>query len=112
MSSPFWVHLLVPGVCLGWALWKLGRMIYDQRSRRPHEDGFPYVYIEEDGSARELSQDERDYLQEEFEPGDGARPYIKGNYEERTPDNRMSGFLLRRQLPENIVVRPFAPSNH
>lgn len=108
MTAPFWTHLVVPAVCLAWGLGKMIRFFWRERPRRPQEDGYGYIYVEEDGSARELSWAERSYLERECEPFDGARPYIKGSYEERTPDNRISGFLLRRRLPQHIAVRLLA----
>jgi HAMP domain-containing protein len=80
------------------------------RPRRRRESGFRYVYVENDGAARELDADEQEYLNTSFHPADGARPYIKISYESLTPDGRLSGYLRRRQLPKGILVRP-APSN-
>jgi hypothetical protein len=60
-----------------------------------------YVYINENGTYRELTQGEIAYLSQDFHPADGARPYIKDYYEERTPDNKIHGFLLRIQLPKD-----------
>lgn len=65
---------------------------------------FEYVYVENDGKVRELNHEEIDYLQAEFEPTDGARPYIKSNYEQLTPDNKVLGFLHRSKVPENINI--------
>ena len=67
--------------------------------------GFEYVYVEDDGNARELNAEEREYLSTKFEGGDGARPYIKLRYESLTPDGRLSGYLRRRRLPKSIPVR-------
>ena len=75
------------------------------RPRRGREPGFEYIYVEDDGSARELNTAERECISAEFLPGDGARPYIKLRYEELTPDGRLSGFLRRRRLPKGITVR-------
>jgi hypothetical protein len=63
-----------------------------------------FIYVNEDGTARELTADEKAYLNTKFHPGDGARPYIKERYGERTPDGKISGFLLRRRLPRRIQV--------
>ena len=41
------------------------------------------LYVEVDGTARELHADERAYLETDFEGGDGARPYVKSKYEQR-----------------------------
>ena len=65
---------------------------------------FEFVYVENNGTVRELDDEEIAYLQTEFEPGDGARPYIKSSYKQRTPDNKMLGFILRSDVPENIEI--------
>jgi hypothetical protein len=88
----------VYGICL------LLSTAVQSRSRRPEEPGFPYIYVDDDGGARQLDAEERDYLSTEFHPGDGGRPYIKAYYEALTPDGKMRGFLLRRQLPKHIPV--------
>lgn len=78
----------------------------------PHvnaEDPALYVFVENDGSARELTPDEKEFLATGFLPGDSGRPYIKGYYRQRTPFGHLSGFLARSDLPKRIVVRP-APS--
>ena len=95
----FGIFLVLILVLCGW--WSLLR-----RSRRPKESGFRYVYVNNDGSARELTADEQVYLNTEFSGGDGARPYIKFRYESLTPDGRISGFLERRQVPAKIEIQP------
>ncbi|MFN8383399.1 MAG: hypothetical protein U0V02_15760 [Anaerolineales bacterium] len=79
---------------------------WQTRSRRSKDDGYQYVYVEEDGSAREVTADEKKYLETEFQPADGARPYIKLRYESTAPGGSISGFLRRRQLPSNIQINP------
>lgn len=64
-----------------------------------------HVYVEADGAARELSQDEADLLDTPFHPCDGARPWIKSSYDERGGDGRMNGFLKRARLPRGVTVR-------
>ena len=76
------------------------------RPKRPNDGGFEYVWVDDDGSARELTPNEREYLSTEFHGADSGRPYIKLWYERRTPDNRLSGYLRRRQLPARIPIRP------
>ena len=65
---------------------------------------FEYVHVEEDGRVRELSREERGYLKEEFAPTDGARPYIKSIYKSKTPDDKIWGFLPRKNVPKNIEI--------
>ena len=97
---------IIFGVLLGavFVLW--GWWSFLRRSRRPKKSGFRYVYVNLDGSARELTADEQDYLNTPFYGGDGARPYIKFRYESLTPDGRIVGYLERRQLPAKIKIQP------
>ena len=62
-----------------------------------------FVYVNEDGSARELTPDEREYLNTKFLPGDSGRPYIKSRYQQLTPDGKIWGFLLRQKLPHSYI---------
>lgn len=79
------------------------------RPLRPKEPGFRYVRINEDGSARELDEDEMDYLNTDFEGGDSGRPYIKENYRFLTPDGKMHGYLWRCHLPKGVPIDPPPP---
>jgi hypothetical protein len=74
--------------------------------RRRPEPGFEYVWVDDDGSARELDADEEEYLRTPFQGGDGARPYIESHYGALTPDGLMGGYLRRRQLPRRIPINP------
>ena len=65
---------------------------------------FEYVYVENDGTVRELDSEEIEYLQTEFEPTDGARPYIKSHYNQLTPNSKIVGFLKRNKVPKNIEI--------
>ena len=85
---------------LGFAAW----FMFQTRPRRRREPGFEFIFVNDDGSARELDADEHDYLNTKFHPADGARPYIKFRYESLTPDGRISGYLRRRQLPARIKI--------
>lgn len=67
--------------------------------------GFEYVHVELDGTVRELHSDEQEYLKEEFHPNDGARPYIKSNYWQKTPDGKIHGFLKRVRVPWWITIQ-------
>ena len=79
--------------------------LWKARPRRPRDDNnYRYIKIEDDGKAREVTLAEKEYLETKFLPGDGARPYIKGYYEETNGLESLEGFLLRRQLPGNIPV--------
>ena len=67
-------------------------------------DPYPYVYVNADGTARELHPSERRYLETEFKGGDGAMPYIKCDYAARDGWGEISGYLERSQLPDGIAI--------
>jgi hypothetical protein len=63
-----------------------------------------FIYVNDDGTARELAPDEIEYLNMTFDLFDGARPYIKRRYRQLTPDGKISGYLPRRKLPRKTRV--------
>jgi hypothetical protein len=65
---------------------------------------YPYVYVDADGTARELHAAERAYLETEFKGGDGAMPYVKDSYEERNGWGELKGYLGRAALPAGMPV--------
>ena len=72
---------------------------------RPKEDGFKYVYVEKDGTVRDLFNDEIKYLKEDFYPTDGAIPYIKSRYSSKTLDMDISVYISRNRVPKRIVIK-------
>lgn len=64
---------------------------YD-KAENPGQYGFPYIYVNNDGTARELNVEEREYLDTKFHPSDGGRPYIKRYCDSKKPDGKMQGF--------------------
>jgi hypothetical protein len=77
--------------------------------RRRPQAGFPYVYVNQDGSVRELSQGEQEYLSKKFDPFDGARPYIKSNYRSLDGWGSLSGYLERRRVPSIVEIQNVNP---
>src|SRR5205809_7828146 len=71
---------------------------------RKKEEGFKYVYVEFDGSIRELYKEEKDYLKQKFNGADSGRPYIKNTYDQKGPDGRLTGYIPRRRVPQNIDI--------
>jgi len=67
------------------------------------------VYINDDGSARELSETEKKYVGTEFSPLDGARPHIKTRYQQRNGWGNLRGFLRREDGPVGMPIK-LAPS--
>jgi hypothetical protein len=71
---------------------------------RKDDGGFPFVYVDTNGIVRELFDDEKEYLLTDFHPADGARPYIKSRYSEKTPDGKISGYISRNRVPKRIKI--------
>ena len=74
------------------------------RSRRPDDGGFEYIYVDDDGAARELTDAEKQRVGADFERGDSRRPYTKLRYESHDDQGRRRGFLKRRQLPDGVPI--------
>jgi hypothetical protein len=70
----------------------------------PNAEGYRYVFVNADGTARELHPSERKYLETEFLPGDGAAPHVKCSYDEPNGWGEIKGFLMRTSLPEGMPV--------
>ena len=71
---------------------------------RPKEEGIKYVAVDYDGSVRELYPEEVEHLCQKYHDSDGARPYIKNSYGQKTPDGKISGYILRRRVPKDIPI--------
>lgn len=84
----------------GYVVW----LIIAMRSRRPVEEGFQYVWVNDDGTAREVTPVERRRLSSEYRDGDSRRAYVKLSYASKNKQGGRCGFLRRRQLPKDIVV--------
>lgn len=64
-----------------------------------------YVWMEDSGAIRELTEEECVYLATPFEAFDSGRPYIKSRLKSRTPDGRLAGFAERSRLRGEKVMR-------
>ncbi|MGC1354440.1 MAG: hypothetical protein WA851_01370 [Xanthobacteraceae bacterium] len=67
---------------------------------------YPYIYVNPDGTARELHANERVYLETPFKVGDGNTPYIKIDYDARDGWGEIRGYLGRSKLPQDIPIQP------
>jgi hypothetical protein len=72
---------------------------------------YRYVYVNADGSARELHAEERTYLEKEYNGGDGDMPYVKDSYSERNGWGELNGFLKRSDLPARTTIHPAPAEN-
>jgi hypothetical protein len=65
---------------------------------------YPYIYVNADGTARELHADERAWLETEYTLGDGAAPHVKDCYDDRNGWGELNGYLERADLPAGMPV--------
>jgi hypothetical protein len=72
--------------------------------------GAALVYVNEDGSVRELTEAEKNYVDTEFSPLDGARPYVKSSYSDHTAWG-LRGYLPRTEVPHGVAIHPPAQQN-
>jgi hypothetical protein len=68
------------------------------------DDRYSHIYVNADGSARELHATERRWLETPFKGGDGAAPNVKSDYDERNGWGELNGYLARSLLPEGVVI--------
>jgi len=68
------------------------------------QDPYPYIYVNDNGAARELHAAERQYLEEPFISGVGGRPYVKRAFDAHDGWGGVNGFLHRSKLPEGLLV--------
>jgi len=72
--------------------------------------GSTLVFVNEDGSVRELTDDDKKYVDTEFSPFDGARPYLKLHYSDRNGFGSLRGYLPRDEVPAGVPIGP-APAS-
>ena len=65
---------------------------------------YPYVFVSDAGSVRELSRKEREYLQTPFPPRDVMRPYVKSTYDERNLAGTLRGYCRRTAIPRGVRI--------
>lgn len=77
-----------------------------------NQDPYPYVYVQDDGTVRELRPAERVYLETPFLPSDGARPAIKDSYTSKNGWGSQQGFCQRAKIPAGIeFLKPEPPAS-
>jgi hypothetical protein len=108
----------------GAIVWMMSRWLRSsRRADQPQQDGYaivppnqasvqpyPYIYVNSDGTARELHANERNYLEAEFHPCDSGRPYVKSRYSQKDGWGDIGGYLRRSRLPAGTQIYP-APTD-
>jgi hypothetical protein len=65
---------------------------------------YPYVFVTSAGRVHELEAGDRAYLEERFDPCDGARPYVKWSFKSKDGRGSIEGFCRRSKLPRGTNV--------
>lgn len=69
------------------------------------KEPYPYVFVEEDGSVRELHPRERRFFETPMAPTDGSSPYIKKSYAYRDRYGLFHGYCLRTKIPSQLKIQ-------
>ena len=69
------------------------------------KEPYPYVFVEENGTVRELHFRERMFFETPMEPTDGSMPYIKKFYNYRNSFGIFSGYCLRTKIPSHLTIQ-------
>jgi hypothetical protein len=67
---------------------------------------YPFVYVNDDGTVREVNATEREYLETPFHGSDGGRPYIKVKYSDKNGSGEIRGFCYRTAIPKRMAISP------
>jgi len=67
---------------------------------------YPYVYVNKDGSVRELHASERAELETPYSPLDSGQPYVKHTYDQKNGMNSLDGFCPRAKIAKHIRILP------
>ncbi len=65
---------------------------------------YPYVFVSDRGSVRELHASEKQLLETPFHPLDAGRPYIKTNYDQKNGRGGLSGYCRRSEIPRRMAI--------
>ena len=72
---------------------------------------YPFVYVNDDETVRELHRGEQEYLETPFHPVDGGRPYIKSSFEAENGWGKRGGFCPRSKIPGSISIQDAPAEN-
>jgi len=84
-----------------------GRMLFRFVSKAEASSSpYPFVFVNEDETIRELHSTEREYMETAFYPGDGNLPHPKKTLQEKNGWGEIRGVCFRSAVPVNCVVLP------
>jgi hypothetical protein len=84
---------------------KGGRRLYAAVTKQEAQSlPYLYVFVNDNGSIRELHEAERRHLETPYDPTDGARPYVKKSFQDRNALGNPKGYCLRSKIPANAAI--------
>jgi hypothetical protein len=98
--------LMAFAFAIGYGLWRL----IEIPLRQWRDSAFDYVYIDDNGNARELNTAEEEYVTTALFLDDDAEFFIKPRYESLNPKGGLRGYLRRRQLPRGLRLSRYPPT--
>jgi hypothetical protein len=113
--QPFWVrlraHYYLARRLKRLSPWRAFVTAFEAAQKRNYGRAVPrpsevLVRIDVDGSVWELTDAEKKCVDTEFSPFDGARPYIKSDYQQGTALGAINGFIDRKKVPADTPVNP------
>ena len=96
------LFLMVFAFAIGFGLWR----VVEVPLRKRRDSIFDYVYVDEQGQARELTAAEEEFVSTAIFPHGDADRLIKSDYDALTADGRLSGYIQRRRLPREVRIAP------
>jgi hypothetical protein len=65
---------------------------------------YPYVFVSDRGSVRELHASEKQLLETPFHPLDAGRPCVKRTYDQKDRRGSLSGYCPRAEIPRRMRI--------
>lgn len=65
---------------------------------------YPYVFVSDRGSVRELHASEKLLLETPFHALDSGRPYVKRTHDQKNARGGLSGYCLRSEIPRRMAI--------
>lgn len=65
---------------------------------------YPYVFVSDRGSVRELHASEKQLLETPFHPLDAGRPYVKQSYDQKNARGGLCGYCRRSEIPRRLAI--------
>ena len=93
--------MIVLAFAIGYLAWRL----VEVPIRKWRGSTFDYVFVDDQGCVREVTDSEDQYLTSSLFPVDKSF-FLKRRFQTRNAEGGLSGYLKRRDLPRKILIEP------